>query len=80
MTEDERNARAFCNHVIERGAELMAETGAPLEMIIDRFFSYALAQVLSLEGAARTARILRRLAKDIEAGRFDQAASLRSRH
>lgn len=70
---DPKTQRRICNIVITRAADLMAETGAPIPMILDRLITFAAAQacVLNPDDAAR---LFRHVADEIDAGVFDHVA------
>lgn len=68
--QDDDNAKAFCNQVIERAVEMMAQAKASMELIVDRLLTYAIAQIVTLHGNARAAEILHEIADNVEAGKF----------
>lgn len=58
-----------CDHLVTMAAQLMIDdVKAPMTMIIDRFFTFAMAHAVSLNGKQHTAATLRAMAEAVEAG------------
>lgn len=72
--------KELCDLIVERAAAAMEETGAPIEMILDRLLTFAGAQAFMRHGKARTAEIFRELAENIENGVFDQLSGQGAKH
>jgi len=71
-TTDQKAARAMCDLILSRAAEMMAgEVGAPVELIMDRLVTYVAAQTVSTFGRDQAINMLRFAAGRIEAGAFD---------
>jgi hypothetical protein len=72
--EGERNEqkKAACDVIVERAAEMMfSEVAAPIEMIIDRLVTYAVAQMVLIDGKHGAASVCKTVALQVEAGAFD---------
>ena len=67
----DKDLQAFCDLVVTRAAELMAEQNTPLEMILDRMLTYATAQCLATFGKGDALKMLRQGIRAIDRGDFD---------
>lgn len=70
MTDQMTAQRKFCDLTITRAAELMAEQGASVPMILDRLLTFSAAQACSMDGAFNSAAMFRQIADLIEDGIF----------
>ena len=76
MTNDE--TLSACNTTVQRAAHLMVnDFGADAEMVLDRFLTYSIAQMVLLEGPITAAEHLRDFADRVENGAMDK---IRPRH
>ncbi len=66
-----KDLQAFCDVVVTRAAELMAEQNAPFEMIIDRLVTYAVAQCVTSFGRGDALKLLRQGIRSVNEGSFD---------
>lgn len=65
-------ARALCDTIVHRAAALMVEeAGAPIEMIMDRFVTFAGAQTVATFGKEDAAAMFRQALEAVEGGVFD---------
>lgn len=72
MTDKTRQTEAqrkFCDLTITRAAELMAEEGASVPLILDRLLTFSAAQACVIDGQD-AARVFRSIADEIESGTF----------
>ncbi|MDW9618315.1 hypothetical protein [Sinorhizobium meliloti] len=71
-TPAEAMQRILCDRLIESCAVTMFQKlNAPVEVIIDRFTAYSIAQLMQIEGKGGAARMLRDIAQQIEEGALD---------
>lgn len=72
MPKDADGARALCDLIVTRAAELMAqEAGAPIEMIMDRMVTFAGAQTVATFGKADAVAMFEQAVASVESGAFD---------
>lgn len=71
MTETVRaTLRALVDATLTAALAACAERGAPLEMLLDRAWTWSAAQSVSCVGSKRTAASLRQMAGRVEGGLF----------
>lgn len=71
-TPAEAMQRILCDRLIESCAVTMFQKlDAPVEVIVDRFTAYSIAQLMQVEGKDGAARMLRDIAQQIEDGALD---------
>lgn len=67
----DKDLQAYCDLVVTRAAELMAEQHTPLEMIIDRMVTYATAQCMATFGREDALKLHRQGIRAVRDGAFD---------
>jgi hypothetical protein len=70
-TTPEHERKALCDLTVSRAVDLMIESGAAVPLIIDRFTTWAVGQMVATAGRAQAAEVLRSIADRIDAGIFD---------
>ncbi|WDR00883.1 hypothetical protein PSC71_09160 [Devosia sp. J2-20] len=68
----QKRVKQMCDLMVERATTMMAnEAGAPVEMIVDRLLTFAIAQMASTYGRQEALNMLRFASDQVKAGKFD---------
>lgn len=67
----DKELQAYCDLIVTRAADLMAEQAAPVEMILDRMLTYAVAQCMASFGAEDALKMLRQGIRAVRSGDLD---------